>query len=60
MAGWRLYTLYAQISDRAEPKESFQALTAWHAGLPQGARTLLSSRQVAGLLPHAGGSSRRR
>jgi hypothetical protein len=47
-AGGRLglFTLYAQIWDRAEPKESFQALTAWHAGLPGTARTLLSDRQV--------------
>ena len=47
-AGGRLglFTLYAQIWDRAEPKESFQALAAWHAGLPAGTRTLLSSRQV--------------
>jgi hypothetical protein len=41
-----LYTLYAQIWDRAEPKESFQALVAWHVGLPEGARTLLSAEQV--------------
>ena len=35
-AGGRLglFTLYAQIWDRAEPKESFHALPAWHAGLP--------------------------
>ena len=47
-AGGRLglYTLYAQVWDRAEPKESFQALTAWHAGLPAGTRTLLSAHQV--------------
>ncbi len=47
-AGGRLglFTLYAQIWDRAEPKESFQALTAWHAGVPAGARTLLSAQQV--------------
>jgi hypothetical protein len=47
-AGGRLglFTLYAQIWDRAEPKESFQALAAWHAGLPAGARTLLSAEQV--------------
>ncbi len=42
-----LFTLYAQIWDRAEPKESFLALVAWHAGLPQETRTLLSSHQVA-------------
>jgi hypothetical protein len=37
-AGGRLglFTLYAQIWDRAEPKESFHALVAWHAGLPEG------------------------
>ncbi|MFN4116608.1 MAG: hypothetical protein ACK4F7_08945, partial [Inhella sp.] len=47
-AGGRLglFTLYAQIWDRAEPKESFEALVAWHAGLPAGARTLLSAEQV--------------
>jgi hypothetical protein len=47
-AGGRLglFTLYAQIWDRAEPKESFQALVAWHAGLPAGARSLLSAQQV--------------
>ena len=52
-AGGRLglFTLYAQIWDRAEPKESFQALAAWHAGLPAGTRTLLSAHQVGGLLP---------
>ena len=49
-AGGRLglYTLYAQIWDRAEPKECFTALTAWHAGLPAGSRSLLSAQQVAG------------
>ena len=41
-----LFTLYAQIWDRAEPKESFEALVAWHAGLPASARTLLSAQQV--------------
>ena len=49
-----LFTLYAQIWDRAEPKESFEALAAWHAGLPpqgEGVRcsppvTLLSAHQV--------------
>jgi hypothetical protein len=47
-AGGRLglFTLYAQIWDRAEPKESFEALAAWHAGVPAGTRTLLSARQV--------------
>jgi hypothetical protein len=39
-----LFTLYAKIWDRAEPKESFEALVAWHAGPP--ARTLLSAHQV--------------
>ena len=49
-AGGRLglFTLYAQIWDRAEPKECFNALTAWHAGLPAGSRSLLSAQQVAG------------
>ncbi len=42
-----IFTLYAQIWDRAEPKESFEALVAWHAGLPVGARTLLSAHQVS-------------
>jgi hypothetical protein len=56
-AGGRLglFTLYAKIWDRAEPKESFEALVAWHAGLPaatgpDGApawRTLLSTHQAA-------------
>ena len=41
-----LFTLYAQIWDRAEPKESFEALTVWHVGLPPGTRTLLSDHQV--------------
>ena len=47
-AGGRLglFTLYAQIWDRAEPKESFHALAAWHSGLPAGARSLLSAQQV--------------
>jgi hypothetical protein len=47
-AGGRLglFTLYAKIWDRAEPKESFEALLAWHAGLPAGAKTLLSAHQV--------------
>ena len=47
-AGGRLglFTLYAQVWDRAEPKESFHALVAWHAGVPAGSRTLLSARQV--------------
>lgn len=41
-----LFTLYAQIWDRAEPKESFQALVAWHAGTPSGASIVLSAQQV--------------
>ncbi len=41
-----LFTLYAQIWDRAEPKESLCALTAWHSGAPAGTRTLLSAHQV--------------
>ena len=43
-----LYTLVAQIWDRAEPKESFEALSVWTAGLPPGlaSRTLLSAQQV--------------
>ncbi len=41
-----LYTLYARIWDRAEPKESLQALTVWHAGLPANTCTLLSANQV--------------
>ena len=49
-----LFTLYAKLWDRAQPKESFEALVAWHAGLasaegPAGlpvARTLLSAHQV--------------
>jgi hypothetical protein len=47
-AGGRLglFTLYAQIWDRAEPKESFHALAAWHSGLPAGARSLLSANQL--------------
>ncbi len=47
-AGGRLgmYALYARIWDRAEPKESFEALVAWHAGLPPASRTLLSDAQV--------------
>ncbi len=49
-AGGRLglFTLYARIWDRAEPKESFHALAAWHAGLPAGARSLLSAQQMDG------------
>jgi hypothetical protein len=47
-AGGRLalFTLYAQIWDRAEPKESLNALAAWHAGAPAGTKTLLSAAQV--------------
>jgi hypothetical protein len=47
-AGGRLglYALYARIWDRAEPKESFEALVVWHAGVPASARTLLSDQQV--------------
>ncbi len=55
-AGGRLglFTLYAKVWDRAEPKESFEALVAWHVGPPtvghgmsaQQTRTLLSSQQV--------------
>ena len=49
-----LFTLYAKIWDRAEPKESFEALVAWHAGLAgvgessrrAAARMLLSAHQV--------------
>ena len=47
-----LYTLYAKIWDRAEPKESFEALTAWHAGLPPDARCLLSAQQVPSFCRH--------
>lgn len=48
LAGGRLgvFALYARIWDRAEPKEQFEALVAWHAGLPATARTLLSDAQV--------------
>ncbi|EHR69847.1 hypothetical protein BurJ1DRAFT_0974 [Burkholderiales bacterium JOSHI_001] len=47
-AGGRLglYALYARIWDRAEPKESFEALVAWHAGVPASAQTLLSDHQL--------------
>jgi len=47
-----LFTLYAQIWDRAEPKESFNALTAWHAGLPTHTRSLLSAHQVEAFCRH--------
>jgi len=48
-AGGRLglFALYAKIWDRAEPKESFEALVAWHAGVPAGTKTLLSTHQLA-------------
>jgi hypothetical protein len=42
-----IFTLYAQIWDRAEPKESFHALSVWHAGAPQQTRSLLSAQQVS-------------
>ena len=42
-----LFTIYAQIWDRAEPKESLNALSAWHSGRPPDAKTLLSTHQVA-------------
>jgi hypothetical protein len=47
-AGGRLgiYALYARIWDRAEPKECFEALVAWHAGVPAPHRLLLSDHQV--------------
>ncbi len=46
-AGGRLgiYTMYARLWDRAEPKESFEARVAWRSG-PEGATALLSDRQV--------------
>jgi hypothetical protein len=43
-----LFTLYAKIWDRAEPKESFQALVVWQTGLSPGSRILLSDAQVGG------------
>ncbi len=43
-----LFTLYAKIWDRAEPKESFQALVVWQTGLAPGSRVLLSDAQVGG------------
>lgn len=48
LAGGRLalVTLYAQVWDRPEPRESFHALAAWHAGAPAGTQTLLSAHQV--------------
>ncbi len=41
-----LFALYAKIWDRAEPKESFEALVAWHSGVPAGSKTLLSAHQL--------------
>lgn len=40
-----VFTMYAQLWDRAEPKESLEAIIAWHAGLDRAA-TLLSGRQI--------------
>jgi hypothetical protein len=40
-----LFSLYAQIWDRAEPKESFEALSAWHTATAD-SRLLISDRQV--------------
>jgi len=40
-----VYTMYAKLWDRAEPKESLEALVAWHSGLSE-AKTLLSAKQV--------------
>ena len=48
-----LFTLYAQIWDRAEPKECFEALTAWHAGLPAGACTLLRATTASCVLSYS-------
>ncbi|TAG49267.1 MAG: hypothetical protein EAZ30_04275 [Betaproteobacteria bacterium] len=47
-----IFTIYAQIWDRAEPKECLNALTVWHSGLPANTRTLLSSPQVANFCRH--------
>lgn len=41
-----VFTLYAKIWDRAEPKESFNGLVAWHTALPNGGKVLLSDQQV--------------
>ena len=51
-----LFTLYAQIWDRAEPKESYQALVAWHAGLPSEGEANPSSRPVTLLSAHQVGA----
>jgi len=40
-----VFTMYAQLWDRAEPKESLEALTVWSTG-PRGVKTLLSPRQI--------------
>ena len=45
--GLALYTLYAQISDRAEPRESLRANTVFSLGL-EASRILLCARQVDG------------
>ncbi len=44
-----LFTLYAQIWDRAEPKESLRALAVWTAG-DKADKVLLSRRQVSAFL----------
>ena len=51
-----LYTLYAQIWDRAEPKESFRALVAWHAGLPVDGQESRCSRPITLLSAHQVGA----
>ena len=51
-----LYTLYAQIWDRAEPKESFCALVAWHAGLPAEGQESCCSRPITLLSAHQVGA----
>ena len=53
-----LFTLYAKIWDRAEPKESFEALAAWHAGLNRRARCCRRTRSRPSAA--AATSSRRR
>jgi len=45
-----LYTLAAQVIDRAEPRESLHATTVWSHGLP-GATVHLSAEQIA-CFPH--------